>query len=333
MWLTRHILWKWPQPTSGKPLHVLVPGHSCNLRVSNIKTHASLADLAPNSILWLDDKASLVCPELLYLQLAQAMPLPQLVLLGYELCGNFSRNAEDPLEGPVVTHVPTATSVDALRDYLSQFKRVHGLLRAREALNYVSDLALSAPEAVLGTMYSLPPEEAGYGMGPVTLNGRVDIVGESDERAARTRFPDLLFSFAKLGVNYDGGEHLDLSGLVGASRLIERGETDERGNAREELADKLASIRAKVVDDNRRNLQLASRGYIVFPITKEDVYGYGHLDTFTRRLLACASNVFGVNVTEYEKTLDDTYMTRDRNRLLASLLPSGRPWGASYGRI
>ncbi len=326
--------WKWPKPSAKKHLNILIPGHSGRVRATNIEVHSSFSDLPARSILWLDEHASVVCPELLFLQLAEVLEFPQLVLLGHELCGYFSRCAEDPLKGDVIDHVSPAATVESIGAYLDRFSHRHGVAHAREALQYVSDGALSAPESVLATMYALPASEGGYDMGPVTLNARIGMcASEEERRVAKARYPDLLFSFAKIGLNYDGEGHLDLDGLLQVARTLEHADAKERSEAEAELLNKKREVRNKVLDDNLRNMQLASRGYIVFPITKEDLYGDGSLDAVTRCLLGCAHEVFGVDVTPYEAILDDTAKTRSRNGIVRSLLPNEGPWGASYGKL
>ena len=72
----------------------------------------------------------------------------------------------------------------------------------------------------------------------------------------RSRYPDLSFSFAPIGMNYDGEDHLDLTGIARATRKAAQAEGDSRIEHEAALREKLESERAKVVDDNRRNRQL-----------------------------------------------------------------------------
>lgn len=320
-------VWRWPRPTRDERLHVLVPKGARYIRMSTVETHVLWGGDASMSALWLDSNASIVRPELLFLQMAEVLPLPSLVMLGFELCGNFSRDADRPIDGEATINIPTATSVKQLAKYLAASAGARGVSKARKALAYICDNALSPMEALLGTMYSLPPEESGYGMGPVTLNDRV-MVGEPDESGVvRSRYPDLSFSFAPVGLNYDGEDHLDLAGLVHAACTAMKAEGKEQAEAKTALWDKLETVRAKVVDDNRRNRQLAASGRIVFPVTKEDVYGWGNLDELTWQILQCAHSVFGVDIERYMQTLEDTDRKRDRYALLATFLPSGVPRG------
>jgi len=323
--------WRWPQPTKNEPLHVLVPKDARHIRMSTVKTHVLWSGNASAAALWVDSHASIVRPEILFLQMAEELPLPSLVMLGYELCGNFSRDAVNPINGYATLEIPTATSVEKLAGYLSECAGARGVAKARKALDYVSDNALSPMEALLGMMYSLPPDESGYGMGTVTLNERVSVGKPDESDRMRARYPDLSFSFAPVGINYDGEDHLDLAGLVRAARVAAVAEGEERTKAEDSLRMKMNAVREKVVDDNRRNRQLAASGRIVFPVTKEDVCGWGNLDELTRQILQCAQSVFGADVSKYMQTLEDTDRERDRYALLTSFLPSGAPKGDVRG--
>ena len=333
--------WQLPIPSKTNPLDILVPNRDGRIRLQGINTHATWVELPPRSILWIDEHAAVVRPELMFLQVAEVFSLPALVMLGYELCGHFSRSALNPRDGNVTMDLPAATTVEDLRAYLSSIKRGRGIRRAKEALRYVSDHAISAPEAVLATMYSLPARESGYGLGPLTLNKRV---GLADSEAAQgqvfnvgnvwqtsARFPDLLLGIAPVGINYDGEDHLDLPGLVVAARKAALADESDQSSAQEEVRRTMKQIRNKVIDDNQRNRQLISRGYIVLPATKEDLYGKDRLDEFTMQLLACAHHYFGIDVAKYESIVNDTSLKRDRYDLLRSLLPAGGTRKSSHG--
>lgn len=321
--------WKWLRPAARTPLHVLTSGRFGRLRSKHVVAHTVWCELPPGSILWVDEHTRMASPELLFVQMVDEMPLPALVMLGYELCGHFFRFANNPLRVTEDVETPAATSVDQIAAYLSKLSGMHGISKAKEALQYVNDHAISVPEAVLATMYSLPVCEAGYGMGPVTLNERVDVSGSGSKL---NRYPDLSFSFAPLGLNYDGEGHLDLRSVVEAAKRYALADENSKEAAYDELETTVAGVRAKVVDDNERNRQLASRGRIVFPVTKENLYGWGNLDNLTRQILECASAVFGVDTREYLLTLDNTDQTRDRYELLDSLLSFGGAQEAPRGK-
>lgn len=317
--------WAWQQPSEKDPLHVLVGSNAERVRMRAVQSHICRKSLATHHVLWLDDHAAVPSLPLMFLQMASMMSLPALVMLGFELCGHFTRCADDPINGKIVDGLPVTTSVEELSDFLNQVHAYKGMEKARLALSFVADHAASAPEALLATMYSLPVEELGYGMGPVTLNQRVRI-GQRDE--GRARYPDIMFGFAPIGINYDGSDHLDLEGLEELVKVLVDADEKEKGAATKAFEDKLVAIREKVVDDAARNRQLAACGRLVLPAFKENLYGRGSLDAFTRDILSCARENYGVDVSEYEKALDDTYLCADRYDLLASMLPFGRPRSA-----
>lgn len=329
--------WKWDVPTQKQPLHVLIPARGKRIRSSLMVTHETGKSLPAKSIYWLDENSSMVCPELLFLQMAGVFSLPMLVLLGYELCGCFTRMAEDPLEGPVVDNIPSATSVESISSYLADFPHTHGATQAKRALRYVSDNALSPTEAVLATVYSLPQEESGYGMGPINLNTRVVVQTEDDEssgaKTERARYPDLMFPFAPVGINYDGEGHLDLEGLVKAVLDVFNSDDKKQQDNGKAVMKKLEEVRAKAVDDNMRDRQLISKGKVVLRATKEDLNECGALDAFTRQLLDVAQTLFGTDVSAYRRLLDDTSLARDRWSLLSTMLPTGVMNGSSHGLL
>lgn len=324
-WSSREFIddrWHWPRPTKERPLHVLVPSAGQRVRMAHVVSHQSSVDLPATSFIWLNDVARMSSPTLLFAQMATVLPLADLVLLGYELCGGFTRSAEDPLGGPVIDGLPPATSVEELADYLRVAKGVKGARRAREALAYVADGAISAPEAVLATMYSLPTAECGYGMGPVRLNKEHSVPLASNPSVSHGRYPDLMLGFAPMGINYDGEKHLDLSSFEGVVRRATLADGEDREEERSAIRTKRGEIRAKYVDDLRRNREFLAHGAVVLPMTKEDLYGWGNLDNFTRLLLMCAKNLYGVNTSEFEDQLDDAHLSKERYTLLNSLLPS-----------
>ncbi len=316
-------VWQWPKPSRERPLEILVPDTRSRLRMQSVKSHVCSLTLPSKPIIWLDEHASMVSPELLFLQMAASFSLPALVMLGYELCGNFSRDWQDPLFGNAALNVPAATSVVQIAHLLEIASGTPGTTRAHEALGYVADHALSVPEAVLGTMCSLPVQESGYGLGPIALNQRIELHANSSTSKVRARYPDLLFPFARVGINYDGEGHLDLTGLVQAAQEATLAEEDEGTAKRKALDKKIAAVREKVVDDLRRTRELAARGYIVLVATKEDLNDVDSLDNLIRQILQCAQHSGLVDTSQVIDSLEDTARKRDRRDLLRSLYPTG----------
>ena len=319
--------WVWYRPSRTLPLDVFVPTNADRLRMRDVNSYECATKLPPESIIWLDATASVVCPELLFVQMASRLSLPAAVMLGHELCGHFSRDVQNPLFGDVRMGLPAATTVGQIASYIDALGRYRGVRQARRVLSYVADHALSAPEAVLSTVCSLPVCESGYGVGAVTLNKRIIVKEDSTDeevtkaKAQRSRYPDLLFSFAPVGINYDGQEHLDLDGLVRTARQEVPLSGEELFAAKLKTDAFALKIRDKAVDDIHRNNELMSRGYAVMVATKEDLESGKALDAFMQRLLECAHYTFGTNITKLIKYLDDTSKADDRASLLSQIYP------------
>jgi hypothetical protein len=75
-------LWRWRRPSSIQPLHVLASGNVGRACSSLIHVHSCWRELPPHSVIWLDEHSSVVCPELLFLQMAEHLSMPELVMLG-----------------------------------------------------------------------------------------------------------------------------------------------------------------------------------------------------------------------------------------------------------
>ena len=316
-------VWAWQKPERNRHLDVLVRSRSDRVRMQTVDSHVCATKLPKGSVLRVDEHMSVVGPGLLFVQMAEVMSLPALVMLGYEMCGHYCRYADAPIAGPVVDGLPALTSVDDLRDYAEVVRALTGKSRALEALEYVDDGALSAPEGFLGTFFSLPAIELGYGMGPVALNRRL-CIGAAGEGDAQHRYPDISFSFAPIGINYDGEEHLRLSDIVEATVVAERlDKTEERAAALTERERVCAAVRAKAFDDICRDRDLASGGMLVFRVVKEDMAVDGGLDKVVRRICGCARNLFGVDTAQFEATLDDTQLSEERRELMRTLWPHG----------
>lgn len=324
--------WQWSVPSKNNHLHVMVPDHAHRIQMENVESRVQLAGMPAGSVLWLDECSSVVCPELLFLQMAKVLSLPALVMLGYEFCGHFSRDAWEPIEGPIKMELPSATSVDSIQKYISTLRHVPGIAKAKKALQFIADHAMSAPEALLAAVYSLPSSECGYGLGPIILNERIPTLVSTAADAKRNRYPDLLFSFAPLGINYEGENHLDLKGLLKLLRQIIFCGEEDRAALIAKLDDKMKEVRQKYVDDIVRNRQLMAEGRIVLPVTKEDLYKADFLDDLTWSILACAQNIFGIDTTAYERTLENTELARDRNEFIASFLPGRGRRTSSHGK-
>jgi len=279
--------------------------------------------LPPNSFINLGYNVAMSCPELLFVEMASVMDFPLLVMLGYELCGAFARDPDNPRNGDVVMFIDPVTSVERIADYLDRAKRVRGRDKARFALNYVADNAWSPTEGVVATVVSLPCGEFGYEMGHLNLNVRIrasKALAHVNDRESRV--PDILFEGTNVGLNYDGAVHLDLKSIVDATIAVER----NPGEAFTQVAldEAMRAVRAKVVDDIRRNRELAAEGYVVFPVTKEDLYEDGGLDHVMAQVIGALEAFAHMDMSLQRKLLESPLIRTRRQELIWRLMPGSQ---------
>ena len=282
--------------------------------------YARDAGLPAGSFIDLGHGLAISSPELLFAEMAAVMDIPHLVLLGFELCGSFSRNPDDPRNGNGRMNVAPVTSVEAIRSFIEQAKWLRGSDRAALALEYVRDNAWSPTEAIAATMLLLPAGEFGYELDDCTLNVRVEasqnLTAFNDRES---RVPDMLLCGTRVGFNYDGAVHLNLKEVVGAAQDAER--HPDEPFAQTELERVMREVRAKVVDDIRRNRELAAAGYVVFPITKEDLYEEGGFDRIVMQAIEAIEAFDSRNMSETRRLVNSRYFKAKRQQLIWSLLP------------
>ena len=310
--------------SSEEPLSicVAVPDKASRLRMKGARNiiYGSAQSLPAHPFIEVAQGLAISCPELIFLEMAAKMTMERLVMLGHELCGSFSRNPHDPRNGNVMLWCPPATSSGRIEEFIRATKWNAQAERALRALSFVSDGAWSPTESIIATMVNLPYEEFGYGLGRCELNKKVDTsvelanaIGKNDRR------PDLLFKDAPVGLNYDGAVHLDLDKIAQAAINLER--SPEEAAAQQTLDAVIAEVRAKAVDDIRRNRELAAAGYIVFPVTKEDLYENGGLDTVMLQAMKTIENLTGKNLSEQKRLLGIRFCREKRQDIIWSLLP------------
>lgn len=260
-------------------------------------------------------------PELLFVELAKDMHPVEHLMLGHELCGSFSRDAEDPYNGPVTYGVPPATSAERIRSFLDDARYIHGIEAARTSLGYLNDNAWSPTESLVASLMRLPIDSLGYDFGELELNPRV-FSSAVLPGSLKSRVPDIVIAGTPVGLNYDGALHLDLDSIVSAARAIET--NPQSLSAQKRLASTVRSVRAKVVDDIRRNRELTAGGLFVLPIVKEDLYSKGGLNQMAAHLIATIEKYTDRDMSEQKKILRMKRLEDARWRMALSLLPSKR---------
>lgn len=313
-----------------QPLCVAVPSKRERLRTQWARNVICMRSYPKPPAIELGQGISIVCPELLFMQLAGSFSLPALVMLGYELTGTFSRDALDPRDGEARLWVEPVTTVQRIRSFIEACPRARNSQIALEALSCVTDNAWSPAEAVLVTVLSLPSVSGGYGLGPLSLNPRIK-VGEDafGMRRAKTRVPDMVFAGTDIGLNYEGENHLDLDSLVRS--VMDAALNPGSLTASEVFESTKRSVRAKAVDDGRRDRELMLSGLNVLRVTKEDLLERGGMERLVALLLLVIERQRGVSYDDLRASMGIPALVRARQRLVWSLLPGAI--GRAYGHV
>lgn len=303
-------------PDGSHPIHVAVPSKKDRLQASFARCTIYSKGIPGRPFVEVGNGIVVPCPELLFLDLAADMSPSVHALLGFELCGSFSRDPQNPRTGPVTFGVQPVTSVQKIVRFLDSCRNVRGLESARRSIAHVTDNAWSPMEALVAAMVSLPAEELGYQLGSVSLNTRYENPAELVALGCReSRVPDIEVAGTSLGFNYDGHEHFDLSALATA-------ETDD------DRAAAARAVRQKYVDDLRRNRELAAHGRVILPVTSEDLFAESGLDVVMLEAAGAIEAIDGRSMEHVRALVRSAALRRARQRLVWSLLPwdAGLAW-------
>ena len=118
-------------------MHILVLNQNdkhCNL---SFKFHLQTKPLPRNSINKITENISIVCPELMLIQLARTLPYEQLFLVALELCGTYTLCTQN---GNFASGIPAITTPEKLRDYLNKYKRLNYNVCGIDKLNAICNL-------------------------------------------------------------------------------------------------------------------------------------------------------------------------------------------------
>ncbi len=303
-------------------VHIAVSRASDRLRskCAQSTVYGHERSLPAGAFIELYDGIAMSSPELMFVEMANVLPLTELLLLGFELCGEYSRDAADPRCGNATFDIAPATTVERIRAFLDQTHWLRGAKSARMALEFIADNAWSPTESVIAALANLPLHQLGYELSPCLMNKRVYTPAELKRTThVESRVPDILLADTNIGFNYDGGGHLDLESI--ADTAIELGRNPESQVAQDVLKNAVHRVRNKAIDDIRRNRELAANGYIIFPVTKEDLYEYGALDNVMLQAISAIEQFANRDLSPQRHSIANHTLTEMRQELIWSLLP------------
>ncbi len=308
-----------PQPTQRTPLHIAVPSDPDRTRARFFSCTIYSQGLPDGAFLDIGSGIQIASPELLFVELATVMIPQVLVLLGYELTGKYSRDANGPRLGPITYGVPPLTTVEKIEGFIARCHSIPALSAARECIKYVSNNSWSPTESLIAAMAALPLEMLGYGIGRLILNERSKAeYGNATRFGKESRVPDMLVPATPVGINYEGGGHLELDRIVSAATAA----AESPGSALldDAVAKEKTHVREKYVDDLRRTRELASRGLVIVNATMEDLFARYGLDGLVQQVMSAAERFSDRDFSMCWKAFDSPAVCEKRQLLIWALL-------------
>lgn len=249
------------------PIDVLVSSDASRRHIPNVTCHVCTASLPEYSFARITPNVYVAAPELMFAQVATELSFPEIVFLGFELCGRYSappmrflpllerqsKTASKDFFERGFFDRPPLSSAKRLGSFLAKTKRLRGKKNAADAIPYIINGSASPMETVCAMLLCLPPYRGGFGIEQPLLNARVDMKGKGAPLAAvRSHECDMLWPEANLAIEYDSElEH-----------------SDER----------------RIAKDSRKRADLAAANVEVITVTKQQVMGVASMEQIARRV-------------------------------------------------
>lgn len=236
------------------PLHALVSARGQATRTRRLITHVWSSEIPAGAYRDLGNGICLTTPAFLFQQMAAELGELDLLLLGLELCGFYSKwsfptaksahTADDEFRGCTFELKP-ATTVGKLTHFMQFRKGERGHAAASHALRRVIDNSASPMESAAYLLLCLPRRLGGYALPAPVLNTEVKV---STSTTTEVRYPDLYWPSHSLDVEYQSDR--DHSGDWSRYR------------------------------DARRMVELAAERITVLPLTRAQLLDQGEFDAF-----------------------------------------------------
>lgn len=178
-----------------------------NRKNSNyVKIRYSNLHYPKNSFLKIDDDIFIPCPELLLYQLVQILDHVDLLLFGFEICGNYSVSYQD--DKTFSSDIPPITTSRRIKLYLDKLhalnRHCYGINKAIYLANILNNNSASPQESRLYLMLCAHRSLGGYGIKNMVLNRSVVMKNTSEKISLQyTIIPDISNPKKKIAIEYD----------------------------------------------------------------------------------------------------------------------------------
>ncbi|MDO4399407.1 MAG: hypothetical protein Q4D27_00485 [Coriobacteriia bacterium] len=195
-----------------KPIHVFVGDKDQTAHSSQLVTHVFAQKIPHGAFLNLGHDICICSPQFTFMQLAAELDTVELIAIGMELCGSYSkwRMKPDRMFDPYFFEhdetractfdLPPAMKKSQLNSFINRLKGYRGVVGARAAARWVLDCSASPMETATCLLLCLPKRLGGYGLPQPVLNPKLTI---SNPDGVKERYPDLYWPGPNIDVEYN----------------------------------------------------------------------------------------------------------------------------------
>ena len=198
-----------------QPIHAFVPERAKGTSTKHLVTHVFSQQIPNGAFLDLGHGVCICTPQFAFLKLASQLEPLELLALGMELCGTYSRwnpnagsgglaAARDREDTRLCTYeLPPAINTKRLTAFVARMSGQRGAIGARKVIRWVLDGSASPMETATYLLLCLPRRLGGYGLPKPVLNPVLLISGPD---GVKKRYPDLFWYGANIDVEYNSDE-------------------------------------------------------------------------------------------------------------------------------
>ena len=184
------------------PLDIMIDDPGKRRMHPSQKCHVWTTPLAQKSLVDIGHDVFVASPALCFLQMANQLPLFDLVELGYELCGSYSRT---PGVGwGFVQRSYRLTTPESIDRLLQRMHQASNCRTASRVIPYILPNSVSPAETDMAVKNFLPPRMGGYGFPLAELNASVEATDEARAISGKNElYPDALWRNKRTCLEYD----------------------------------------------------------------------------------------------------------------------------------
>ena len=190
----------------GIPVHIMLSNPNYRWPTKTIIQHVFSGKTPAGCFLYTDNGLEVSSPEFCFLQMAEKLPLPRLIELGYELCGTYSLPAAGDHNATEIgfNQRQPLTSLKKLSVFVAEMPGFNGHVKAVRALRYILEGSASPMESKLAILLTLPYKLGGFGMPKPELNVRIALTKTAEKVAGKKFYVcDLFWPDRNIAVEYD----------------------------------------------------------------------------------------------------------------------------------